>query len=470
MNRAQDGRRATRRDHGASVLVAALGSAFGVLLLQGVDVLATIVSHDAVAEHGSVRVALVVVAAVFLVIALYVSAIVTANTVATVIAGRTRTIALLRLVGASASSLRRSVAREGLLVGVVGALIGGCCATALAYGSVALLAATGAIPRYDYALLDPLLVLPPAAVVVTTWLASWAGSRRVLVVSPLEATGVAQEPSRERVMRKRGRAVAALVLVVAGFALLGLGIVLGLLSPFGVLVGLVGGILSFTGLVLGAHRVMPPVLRLAGAAFGPSVAARLAAANPLRNPERSSRTAIGLVIGITLVTMFVVAADSYRHLILTAQHLRPEELAGVDQVMNVTIAVFSGLIGFSAVIAAVGMVNSLSLGVLQRSRELGLLRALGVSSSQLRVMILAESAQLVAAATGAGLVLGIFYGWAGAQSLLGSVAHGAIVAPAVPGLVVVAVVAAAAVLAAAASLAPTRRATRLSPVAALAVE
>src|SRR5690606_7805464 len=117
-------------------------------------------------------------------------------------------------------------------------------------------------------------------------------------------------------------------------------------------------------------------------------------------------------------------------------------------------------VGFSALIAAVGLVNTLSLGVAQRTRELGLLRALGFTAGQLRRMILAEAAQLTVTAVLVGLVLGAGYGWAGAQSMFGSLtSQPALVVPVVPGWLVVAVVAAAALITSAASVAPTRRAT-----------
>ncbi|MEG6529057.1 FtsX-like permease family protein, partial [Bordetella bronchiseptica] len=57
-------------------------------------------------------------------IAIFVAAIVVVNTFSIVVAGRTRTIALLRLLGASASSLRRGFGVEGLIVGGVGAVLG----------------------------------------------------------------------------------------------------------------------------------------------------------------------------------------------------------------------------------------------------------------------------------------------------------------------------------------------------------
>jgi putative ABC transport system permease protein len=297
------------------------------------------------------------------------------------------------------------------------------------------------------------------------------GSRRVLRVSPIQAIGDSHEQDREELARHRVRNIAAIVLVVLGLGLLVAGILWGLTEPYGVLVAMVGGILSFTGIVLGAHVVMPPVLRLVGRAFGTSPAARLAAENAVRHPERSSRMTIGLVIGVTLVTTFAVTMESYRELIRAAQRAQPEVYQGVDQMLDVTVAVFTVLIGFSALIAAIGMVNTLSLSVMQRTRELGLLRALGFERRQLRWMIVAESAALTLAATVTGIVLGFGYGWAGAQSLLGGAqGEGTIVLPGIPWAMFGVLLVAAGVLTLAASIAPARRAMRVAPVVALAVE
>ncbi|MEJ1231313.1 MAG: ABC transporter permease [Galbitalea sp.] len=133
--------------------------------------------------------------------------------------------------------------------------------------------------------------------------------------------------------------------------------------------------------------------------------------------------------------------------------------------------IFTIIGGFSALIAAIGMVNNLSLSVLQRTRELGLLRALGFTARQVRSMILAESGQLAIAAVALGLLLGTLYGWAGAVAMLGSNGEsGGLRWPAFPPLLLVAIVVTAALLTWAASVAPSRRATRIAPVEALAVE
>ena len=460
------------REHIPSILVATLGAMFGVSLLLGVDALTLMISSDDVTgSSGTVAVLLGVVAWVFITIAIYVSAVVTSNTFATIIAGRTRTIALLRLIGASASDQRKAVAREGFIVGAIGAILGTILGTALVAGLMSTLVALEVVEALEFRYLDPVVLLPVAAVILTTWLASWIGSRRVLTVSPIQATGAAQEMTREETTSRKGRNAVAIVLFVVGVGILLLGVAIGLVSPIGVLVGMVGGLLSFTGLVLGAHLVMPPALRLVGRMFGSSASAKLAAENAVRYPERSSRTTIGLVIGITLVTMFAVAISSFQTIIYGAQDADPEYYEGINQMMLITVLVFSVLTGFSALIAAVGMVNNLSLSVLQRTRELGLLRALGFTAKQVRAMILAESAQLTAASVLVGLVLGVFYGWAGAQSFLGSI-HGSpgLVVPSVPLALIGVIVVAAIVLTLAASTAPARRATRVAPVVALAVE
>ena len=113
------------RDQWPTLLVAALAGTFGVALLHVTGLLGAAIAADEVTgESATVTLILGIVASVFIVIAVYVSAIVTANTVATVVAGRTRLIALLRLIGSSARSQRAQIAKEGLLVGLVGAVIG----------------------------------------------------------------------------------------------------------------------------------------------------------------------------------------------------------------------------------------------------------------------------------------------------------------------------------------------------------
>lgn len=464
--------RTPAREHIPSVLVAALSAAFGVGLLQITGFMAAAIAGDDVTGSSrTVGIMLSIVAIVFIVIAVYVSAIITANTFATIVAGRARSIALMRLLGSSASAQRTAIASEGLFVGVVGTVIGAAIGTGVAIALARIAIGLEIIPEVSYGFWDPVLILPLVGVILTTWTASWVGSRRVLSVTPLQALGGSEELSREEVVKRPGRNALALVLAIAGFGLLLLGLLVGLANPIGVLVGLVGGILSFTGIVFAADVIMPPALRLIGRVLGRSAPARLAAENALRHPQRSSRATIGLVIGVTLLMTFGVAMATWQQIILAAQAAQPELYQGIDQLVTAMVTIFSILIGFSGVIAAVGLVNNLSLSVLQRTRELGLLRALGFSGQQLRRMILSESAQLTLTAVVLGIVLGGFYGWAGAQSMLGSInGSPGFVVPAIPWVILAVVVVGGAALTAIASWAPTRRATRVSPITALSVE
>ncbi|MGI6878916.1 FtsX-like permease family protein [Microbacterium sp. gxy059] len=454
------------RGMGASVLVAALSSAFGAVLLSTTGYLGFL-ARESMGDGGSVVLVVGIMSVIFLIIAMYVGAVVTANTFSTIVAGRTRQIALMRLIGATARSERGRVATQGLVVGVLGSAVGVVVGTALSFGGAALASRLIDAPAYRE-VLQPWLALPFVAVALTTWVAAWAGSRRVLQVTPLEALGGSVERPHSEVA-SRGRRVSSTVLAVLGVLLIVAGIVVGLASSVGVVIAFLGGILSFTALVLGATTVMPPVLRLVGRAFGRSATARLAAENGLRYPERSSRMAIGVVIGVTLVTMFAVATESAKAVFFQGLTAEEIEAHGVGAFLDGFSGIMMALVAFSAVIAGIGLVNLLTIGVVQRRTELGLLRALGLSSGQVRRVVLLEAAHITLSATLLGLALGIAYGWAGAQSLLASLGEGGVfLAPAVPWLPVTIVVAAMALLTLVAAVAPTRLATRVSPVEALA--
>ena len=107
------------RGMGASVLVAALSSAFGVVLISATGYLEAMLRADPLLGHSAILgFILGFLAVVLLGLAIYVASVVTANTFATVVAGRTRQIALLRLLGASAGSQRVEIARQGLVAGI----------------------------------------------------------------------------------------------------------------------------------------------------------------------------------------------------------------------------------------------------------------------------------------------------------------------------------------------------------------
>jgi len=454
------------RGHAATILVAALASAFGVGLVSITEVIA-IASGQLAAEFATARVVLGVVAWVFIAIAVYVAAVVTTNTVATIVAGRVRIIALSRLLGATSGQERSRLARQGLAAGLVGAAIGMLVAWGLVLGFLALGRDGGWLPERDYRFVVWTDVLPVAVVIAATWLAAWVGSRRVLGVTPIEALAAAVPAPVEALGRRTARAAVSWALVGVGAALLVLGVLAGFETPLGVLVSVLGGILSFSGVIAGAVVFVPPLLRLAGFVFGRGAAATIGARNAVRYPERSARAAIGLVIGVTLVTMFSVASATYQEAF--ARQFEAVDAQTVRQVLDTITAILSGLLGYSAVIAAVGLVNTLTVGVLQRTREFGLLRALGLSRGQLRASIAFEAVALALVSVVFGAVIGTAYGWAGAQAILGTLV-GDWVAPVISPWLLALVGGAAVLLALVGSLVPASRAVRIAPVEAIAVE
>ncbi|WIB61602.1 ABC transporter permease [Curtobacterium sp. MCLR17_007] len=461
------------RDFRPTILVAALGTTFGSALVIAPGIVTEALGAAGFGDVAAVKSILDVIGWLFLGIALYVGAIVTANTCATLIAGQTRVIALQRLVGATGASLRARITRAGLVVGVIGGLVGAVAGTGLSALFVAVLRSNGFLPDTSYTLVPWQLVLPIVAVVLATWGAFAVGSKRVLSVTPLEALSASIEPSHDDLRSGTARKVWAILLMAGGGALMLLGLVLSGSTPVAVLPAALGGFVSFAGVAVGATIVMPPVLALIGKIGAKDPVVLLAGRNALRAPGRAARATIGLVIGVTLLVTFAVALGMMQH-VLETEVGKQVQGASADQVQAVrdfflqVNGVVSVIVGFSAVIAAVGVVNALALGVLQRRRELGLLRVLGLTGAQVRRMIITEAVQMVVAAVLTGLVLGTFYGWVGGQTLLGTL--GTVGAPVLPPMTIVIVVLGALLLAVAATVAPVRRAMRVPPTEALAVD
>jgi putative ABC transport system permease protein len=140
--------------------------------------------------------------------------------------------------------------------------------------------------------------------------------------------------------------------------------------------------------------------------------------------------------------------------------LRAHMLASVNKLSDL----LDGLLATSIVIALAGMANTLSLSVLERTRESALLRALGLTRGQLRRMIGMEAVLLGVMGAVAGAAFGTGFGWATGRAFLRT-DGGPVSFPVLEILGYMALAGAAALLA---SLIPARRAARLSVIDALA--
>src|SRR5438552_7704094 len=96
------------------------------------------------------------------------------------------------------------------------------------------------------------------------------------------------------------------------------------------------------------------------------------------------------------------AAADYRVLIFSNAELRRQAVVIFDKTFSITYA----LEAVAVLVAVMGVAGALLALVIDRKRELGLLRFLGASAAQIRRMILAEAALLGLLANAAGLLLG----------------------------------------------------------------
>ncbi|MBY8882494.1 FtsX-like permease family protein [Actinacidiphila acidipaludis] len=136
--------------------------------------------------------------------------------------------------------------------------------------------------------------------------------------------------------------------------------------------------------------------------------------------------------------------------------------AGIDTFLTLVYA----LLALAVLIALLGIANTLTLAVHERTRELGLLRAVGQTRAQLRAMVRWESVVVAAFGTAGGLGLGTFLGWALTRAS-DTDGTGAFAIPLGSLAVVVLVGVAAGVLA---GWRPARRAARLDVLRAVAAE
>ncbi|WP_433290100.1 FtsX-like permease family protein [Pseudonocardia sp. CA-142604] len=183
--------------------------------------------------------------------------------------------------------------------------------------------------------------------------------------------------------------------------------------------------------------------RLAVRADGPTVFV-----NPAPGvSEDVARTAVEQGVGGTQGLMVQYAGDAR---------------AELDSVLGTAQLIGFGLVGMTALVAVVGVGVTLMLSVTERTRETGLLRAVGLSRRGVRSMVAWEAALSGAGAAVIGAVIGSVYGAFGAEVL--NLAEGP---PALPFPSLAVLVVGVVVVAALAATVPAVRAGRVPPIRAL---
>ena len=201
----------------------------------------------------------------------------------------------------------------------------------------------------------------------------------------------------------------------------------------------------------------------------------------------------GQTVGMSLGTMsgvYGVTADSQIALKATSDAARPElerkvekivdrdhpnltvlsndELKGdVQDQLNQSFGFFNALVGVAIFASLFGVINTLSMSVIERTREIGVLRALGSTRWQIRRTIADESLVIALIGAAMGIAIGAGLGWALLKGLSFGI-PGVSYTPPVATMIGVAF--AAVVLGLIAAILPARRAARLDVVDALSYE
>jgi putative ABC transport system permease protein len=157
------------------------------------------------------------------------------------------------------------------------------------------------------------------------------------------------------------------------------------------------------------------------------------------------------------------ALAPYQNLkVQTRAQFEQSQVSAVNQLLGLVYA----LLGLAVIIALIGIVNTLMLSVFERTREIGLLRAVGMRRRQVRAMVRSEAVILAIF----GAIVGIVIGTAMGLALVASLRQQGITETAVPVTSLLIFLLLSALLGLVAASWPARRAARLDVLAAIAAE
>jgi putative ABC transport system permease protein len=263
----------------------------------------------------------------FALLALLVGGFVIYNTFSVIVAQRLRELAVLAAIGATGKQLKRSLRREGLVIGLLGSVLGVVAGGLLTTGGIALAGLFGIdVPGAGVSLPWGAMALAVLLGTLITVVSVSVPARRAARTEPIEAL---QETAAESASLSLMRGL------VSG-ALVGLGLLLMLFGSSGRDVG-GGALFVVVGMIAGgpflavlAAKATRPALERVGGLEG-----RLAADNTVRSPKRTATTANALFIGVFLVTLVAVSGTS----------LKEFSVAQVNEVQSADFTLQSGKLG-----------------------------------------------------------------------------------------------------------------------------
>lgn len=139
-----------------------------------------------------------------------------------------------------------------------------------------------------------------------------------------------------------------------------------------------------------------------------------------------------------------------------------------EDAVNQQFSFFDAIVGIAVIVGLLGIINTLSMAVIERTREIGVLRALGGSRWRIRRTMLLESLLISVAGSLVGLALGLLVGIVWIVSVRESTLVG--LGLEIPTGMLVAIAALGILIGALAAIVPARRAAHLDPLKALTYE
>lgn len=232
------------------------------------------------------------------------------NTFSIIVSQRAREMALLRAIGASRRQVLFSVLFEALSVGAVASFIGVFVGAGLALGLRSLMNAIGfGLPATEF-VFGPATVIN--GVITGTLVALIAGSMPAIKATRIPPLAAMRSVAVERTRPSKPRIVIGALVMAAGlFNVISAGLAR---STSAAPSAGIGGALSLLGLVILGPAAARPFSAVAGSPLPKlrGVTGALARQNAMRNPRRTSGSAMALLIGVAVVAFFSIFAASIK--------------------------------------------------------------------------------------------------------------------------------------------------------------